>query len=206
MTTYRKVIREHCPQIPWLRQILARIRLKAYNHDLVNWDTVQLCIDDPSIKKHITHIYSSKWQKRANEVIKESMDYGIDPAHYEDVLFANFAYGMRAEEFMYYDLANKSESERSTFLSDKKYSEYTVRMNNLFDADIFYNKANSYKLMKKYYHRDALAITGTTNINDIEAFINKHPIFVKKIGKSSLGKGVLKVDLTDLSRGGVLLQ
>lgn len=51
--------------------------------------------------------------------------------------------------------------------------------------------------MKKYYQRDALVFTSNTPISEVKTFIKEHPVFVKKIGKSSLGKGVSKVDLSE---------
>lgn len=137
MAMNRKFIREHTPNIPWIRRILTRIRIKAYEDDLINWNIVQSCIQKPQKKAETIEHYCRKWPERTKLVKKEASEFGIDSSMFQDVLFANFAYGMRAEEFMYYDFANKTELERSTFLSDKKYSEFTVRMNNLFDADTF---------------------------------------------------------------------
>lgn len=171
ISTYRKIIREHCPNNPTLRRVLAYIRINAYEKSLLSERIVNQCIQDDQKKKKIVAKYRRKWPKRAKNVLEEAKLYAIPDYLLDDVLFANFAYGMRAEEFMYYDFANKSECERSEFLSDIKYSELTVRMNNMFDADVFYNKARAFSLLEKYYHRDALPITKTTTISEIKDFI-----------------------------------
>lgn len=111
-----------------------------------------------------------------------------------DMLFCYFAYGFTPVEYFSFSLEGKDRIFRESFLSDRQRVLYRLKMNHTISAWIFEDKMKTYELYHDYYYRDAISIEKPDDFIKFQEYIHKHPIFVKKEVKLSLGQSVGLVD------------
>ena len=124
---------------------------------------------------------------------------GCDPDHLEnvrrDMQFCHFAYGFTPGEYFAFRLEQKTAEQRREFISSRLRMVYRCRMNDILQADRYNDKAKTYALFKPYYRREAVVIETTKDYPAFEAFVDAHPVFVKKAVFEAQGNSVELVDI-----------
>ena len=124
---------------------------------------------------------------------------GCDPDHLEnvrrDMQFCHFAYGFTPGEYFAFRLEQKPAEQRREFISSRLRMVYRCRMNDILQADRYNDKAKTYALFKPYYRREAVVIETPKDYPAFEAFVDAHPVFVKKAVFEAQGNSVELVDI-----------
>lgn len=202
----KKFLRSYCPNIPALRRKLNAEKLKDINKYTMHEEDVFAGERLPEKQSELVQVYSEKWPeytKNVNEKLDEYIGRCETVRSRSDltdlrnqVLFACFAYGFMPDEFFAYELEKKSPAERKKYISDRDRYNIVYKMNDIIDLDIFYDKYKTYEKFSKYYRRDAVSIEKGSDYDRFAAFVNIHPLFVKKNVALSKGDSVELIDIT----------
>lgn len=203
----KETVRANIPDIFWIRSFLSKLKIRQYYRYVMPEKKILSAESSAEKRKEITNEFASKWPEYS-EKAKAMIDDIVKkiPAYHgrmdldtikTDMLFCRLAYGFLPEEYVSFDLENKSMAERREFVSDIERYRYVVRMNDIVDFVLFMDKAKTYKKYKNYYKRDAISIENDRDWNKFNEFIKKHPMFVKKQVDLSKGDSVELVDLSD---------
>ena len=165
---------------------------------------------DPKAMEKLVERQMKKWPKRAKEQ-SDRIDWLISSPLYKGntdigalrtkMLFYYFAYGFTPSEYLAYDLKDKSPEERIEYMSDRESVKYAYRLNDNDSVNLFMDKRKTYEALKKYYRREAIAITCEDDYEKFCEFVKKHPVFVKKDARESCGRGIELVDTRSIQAG-----
>lgn len=97
-------------------------------------------------------------------------------------------------EYIMFYFYNKGIAERLEFISNKEREKYLNKLNSESAKDILNSKCDTYDTLQNYYGREAVKIDGKASYDSFVAFINKHPVFVKKDNYESYGRGIELID------------
>jgi len=116
----------------------------------------------------------------------------------EDMMYKGiydyFVYGLTLEQQIYYHLQYAKHEEKKEYLTIQNEFLYKARLNTKKDFYLLEDKWEAYKMLKPYYKREMIKITGENDFNIFKDFISRHPKFiVKPLGLSNT-KGVKVVD------------
>ena len=143
---------------------------------------------------------SGELKKIIDKILIERADeYGESEKYRTEMYFAYFAYGFSPNEYVCYNLKEKSIDEWKRFISDRESVCIGYKLNDIDYFPIFNNKINTYKKFKKYYQRDAISIKGEKDKKKFFEFINKHRTFVKKNANESCGRSIELIDLQNIA-------
>ena len=112
-----------------------------------------------------------------------------------EMLFYAVAYGYLPEEYLCFDFEGHSVNENKRFVSNWERCIAVYQMNNIFDMEIFNDKAKTYEKFKKYFKREAVSINKSSDKPKFMSFVKKHPVFVKKNVYESLGRSIELMDI-----------
>lgn len=112
-----------------------------------------------------------------------------------ELLFYRIGYGFHPEEYICYELERYSKEEQKAFLSSRECIVAALRMNDYFMKQILNNKGLTYRKFHRYYKRDAVYLQRTKDYEVFQAFVKKHPVFVKKNVFEAMGRSVALVDI-----------
>ena len=206
----KEFVRNHCPDIRPLRQMLSRYRLK----ELAKYDGILPLARGmekngdmtPEDKKTVVSECAARWpeavkrtERRIDELLRNSAVYrerAEDEALRTDMLYSYFVLGFQPLEYIEFALEGRPVAERRTFVSDRQRYTYHARMNDLAEAAVFTDKYKTYLRFRPWFNRDAVPVSGPGDRDAFLAFVEKHPVFVKKDAFGSLGKQVSLVDTT----------
>ena len=197
-------VRSLYPDIPVVKRNLAKARIAKIRRYMLSPEQVQACEADPALRRKTVAYYTKKWEKRLKKELKKAKDLcrnvpGDAKENYIDMLFCRLAYGFAAEEYITFQLKDKTPEERQKYVSDQQRFCNVYRMNDISDLQMFNDKAKTYELLKEYYKRDAVCLGKKEDIPAALAFMEKHPVFVKKNAMESVGRGVELIDTAELS-------
>ena len=118
----------------------------------------------------------------ANDMMREARKY--------EVVF---------DEYVFHHFKDKTQEERRAYIPILEGAGYCERLNKSKNQIIFDDKGNTYKVFKKYYHRDLVEVLKWTEkeIKEFEAFVEKHPRFIIKPFSGANGVGIRIVDLSE---------
>ena len=155
--------------------------------------TVEACEQDPELRRKTALYYSKKWEKRLKKERKKAKDLcknvpGDPKENYIDMMFCRLAYGFAAEEYITFQLKDKTPEERKAYVSDQQRFCNVYRMNDISDLQMFNDKAKTYELLKPYYKREAVSLSKKEDLPAFLEFVEKHPVFVKKNAMESVGR------------------
>ena len=121
-------------------------------------------------------------EKIANDMMREARKY--------EVVF---------DEYIFHHFKDKTQEERRAYIPILEGAGYCERLNKPKNQIIFDDKGNTYKVFKKYYHRDLVEVLKWTEdeIKEFEVFVEKHPRFIIKPFSGANGVGIRIVDLAE---------
>lgn len=199
-------LREHYPNIRFLRRLLGRIRVQLMKSHLLQEKLAAECEHNEELKRRTVAIYSKKWKRNLAQDIKKIKtmlkreDGSMDEKLYTDMLFCRMAYGFTGSEYVQFDLAEKSYEQRRTFLSIVDMMLFALHMSDISDLQIFFDKIKTYKHFAPFYKRDLVYVNGQNDRAKYLDFLKKHSIFVKKYAMGRMGEGVELVDINNCGK------
>ncbi|MBO4838085.1 MAG: hypothetical protein J5493_01800 [Lachnospiraceae bacterium] len=194
-------LRSHYPNIPAVRRTLSKMRIKKIRSRMLPEDLARRCEADPALKTRTVEEYSQKWEKALAKTFKKMdqifADSPAEAENREDILFCRLAYGFAAEEYITFGLKDKSPEERKSYISDQERFCYVYQMNDIAELQSFNDKTKTYRLLSEYFKRDAVCLEKAADLPAFLAFVEKHPVFVKKNAMESVGRSVELVDIRE---------
>lgn len=107
-----------------------------------------------------------------------------------DILNMAKKYRFSAEEYFYYHFADKSEQERSSFMSDLNRIDFCEKLNKAKNLAIFDDKMKSAEVFSEYYKRDLCGVKNEADAEAFLSFVEKHPRFMLKPMTGTCGSGI----------------
>lgn len=140
-------------------------------------------------------------KKNALSVIKHFQSAGIEIEVTDnlinDMMHEAKDHNVGFNEYLMYGFAALSEKARREFIPTRERITYCERINGTKNYELYDDKAATYKMFKKYYHRDFLNCSGHNwSVDDFYGFIAKHPQFIVKPFSGANGISVRKIDTT----------
>ena len=144
------------PDTPFFRKLVCKTKIKlAYKTALSN---VEIENGERSEQKKKKIVEQCKWRwKSSTNKINEMIDVIFQSIPYykekeidlekirEDMLFAYYAYGFLPNEYFAFRLENKPPELRKEFISSRLRIKFRCQMNNILQAHIFNDKAETYE-------------------------------------------------------------
>ena len=200
------IIRNKYPDIKWLKKYLAKDKIRKYTNTMLPNDQVERSENDFVLKQRVVSECQAKWakiyastEKKIRNIIERapSLVNRTDKDDLRiDMLFCRFAYGFQPDEYLCYELEGKSMQERKAIISDTDRYCYVYRMNDISGLQLFNNKGRTYEMFKKYYKREAVYLSKRKDYDKFCAFIQKHPVFVRKAVYEGMGRTIGLVDIS----------
>lgn len=199
------LLRSKYPKVLGIRMCLQRLKVKRlYNHVLPKQQII-ICEQNPSKKEEVIRPYLSKWKKYLRPTIAEMEDILSNGPLFKDrtdknqlridMMFCRLSYGFIPSEYVCFELENKTPDERKEYVSDIDMNVFGYSVNDITVLQGILDKGDSYYRFKEYFKRDAIVVEKRKDFADFHAFIKKHPIFVKKVVFSSMGRGIELVNI-----------
>ena len=190
---------------------LAKKRQAKLSEFMIRYEDLDACENDAKVRDEILFAQMEKYPKQSaliERLIKKEFESNtllIDLSEaekeetIEDMRFCYFAYGIVPVEYMFVGLFDdiKDPKQRREVLSATERKCFRCSVNNLFKAAILTDKATAYKLMKKYYKRDAVSISSQRDYEAYRKFVANHDKFVLKYVYDSQGHSVFLVRMSE---------
>ncbi len=109
---------------------------------------------------------------------------------FSDIVSMAKKYRFSAEEYFCYHFQEKSEDERKTFISDLNRIDFCEKLNKATNLPYFDDKMQSAQTFGRYYGRDVCGVKSNSDIDDLKAFLKKHPRFMFKPLTGTCGQGI----------------
>lgn len=117
-----------------------------------------------------------------------------------DMIRCLFRYGSYYDEYFLFDFEGRDDAYCDSFITEGIRLSYYPRMNLGRNTDIFENKYRTYKRFRSMFMRDMIRISKKRNgkditpdmIDELRAFVSKHPQYIVKPVYAAFGKGVHK--------------
>ena len=108
----------------------------------------------------------------------------------DDVFYVSvydyWLYGFTVDEIFYLGLLDKTEEEKRQYISHMDRINYMHHVNKKEDEHFLTDKYETYKLLKEYYGRELICLTGDSDFEDFRDFFSRHEKFViKPIGMAT---------------------
>ena len=202
------IIRSRYPKIFGIRKGLQRLKIKRLYRCCLSEKEIEECEKHPSKKIEIIIPYLAKWEGYLRPAVKEMEDILEKAPIYKDrqdkdylrtdMLFCRLAYGFIPSEYVGFELENKSPEQRKEFVSDIDTNVFGYSVNDIKELQSILDKGDGYLRFSNYFKRDAIVIRKKSDYVQFHEFVQKHPIFVKKVVFSSMGKGVELVNINEV--------
>ena len=153
-----------------------------------------------SLKKTINKLWKELTTEEKKELYDEYDRFNKDLVGKEDVrvlkdmLLMNKKYRFRYEEYFMFNFKDMLMLKRRTFIPAKDMKAYIASVNDPNDKKALRDKYSCYLMYKKYYKRDMIKVSKDSDYKEFEAFVKKHPVFVKKPYNKAFGNGVELID------------
>lgn len=200
----KDILLNNCPHIPALRKFLAKQKVAALRSHLIPEEEVIQGESNIEEKRRIVEKYMAKWPKytqkeaaRAERMLKDAPgNQGRNDLDFirTDMWFCYYAYGFSTEEYFYFGLEGTSMEQRRSFVSNLERIIAAFRMNDFSDMQLLNNKWKTYQKLRKYFGRDAILVSKPGHYAAFQAFVAKHPVFIKKRLDLSKGESVELID------------
>ncbi len=195
-----------CPNIKLAKKLIARMYVRKSKKRLISENETKCGENNETEKKRIVDKYVANGKKllsdtirMADQILDHNSDLYANDTEREnirtDMIFNRLAYGFYPDEYVCFGLANQTPEEKREWISDLDFRIAVHRMNNIKDRDLFDNKTNAWTHFSKYYKRDHVCIKTKSDYEQFQAFITKHPVFVKKEVLQCRGNGVELIDI-----------
>lgn len=146
------------------------------------------------------HIYTEKLQREIyaviDRVLPDAPQSEKDGVFYRSI-YDYWVYGCNINEELFYHFADKSHEEKSEYLTVKNRFPYMHHINKKEDAHLLNDKFEAYQILKPYFKRDMIEVSGNEDFEKFSEFVKKHPTFVVKPSDLGLAIGIHKETLNE---------
>ncbi len=141
-----------------------------------------------------TMLKRSKLKKAASGTLSDfgvSFENNDDKKRYiKDMLSVYSRYGFGFDEFLCYNFAQKSKSERLRFVADWEHLGYACILNQHKNDLFFDDKWKTYNKFKSFYKREVILFECENQFSQFKDFVLSHTKFIIKPLNMSCGKGI----------------
>lgn len=116
-----------------------------------------------------------------------------------DMLYCYILYKCTFEEYFIFAFHNLSDAARREYILENEQLAICRKLTTELSRKTFWDKWETYKVFKNFYHRDVIKVDSTTSFNDFSCFIKKHSKFIVKRHESSCGRGIYIADTSNMS-------
>nr|WP_288858849.1 sugar-transfer associated ATP-grasp domain-containing protein [uncultured Faecalicatena sp.] len=200
------ILRSRYPEVLGIRKCLQRGKVRRLYRHFLPKEEIEKCEKNPLKKKEVIQPYLTKWEKYLRPTVAEMEDILTNAPIYKDrkdkddlrvdMIYCRLAYGFIPSEYVGFGLEHKSPQERKMFVSDIDTNVFGYSVNDITKIQKILDKGDGYYQFKKYFCRDAVVIEHKKDYQIFQEFIRKHPVFVKKVVFSSMGKGIELVNIS----------
>ncbi len=199
--------REKYPDNKSFKRMMTKIRLMLIHKESPSLPKKQItaCESDRNVLSDTMKKYMEKHPEKVKMINKNLAKFDL-PEDYDslekkefllaDICFCQVAYGFTVDEYMTYRLFEKNAAERRQFFSDRDRRIFAFRMNDIKAMGVFLDKYKTYEKTADLCGREAIKIGTPSDYTKFLKFIERHPVFVKKIVYGSMGNSVELVDST----------
>lgn len=128
------------------------------------------------------------YTERLKEVINRNVEKflaNVEPKKKENAFYRSiydyWVYGANIIEEFVFNFLEKSHEEKSKYMVQRVCRFYFDHINDDEETvRLFSNKYNTYKFFKKYYHREAVLVSGEEDYENFLEFVKKHSEFAIK--------------------------
>lgn len=159
-----------------------------------------------AIAKAIVEEKKERYDAGLMNIVKESVRKRLPNANDEEItekayvtIYFYWVYGASADEYFYYDFANKTHEQRLEYMTYQLRFIYGAHLNRKDMAHVLNNKYETYELFRDCFMRDVIACRSEDDYAAFSEFTGKHPEFVVKPVDMGGGKGVHKASVAGLS-------
>ncbi len=146
------------------------------------------------------HIYTEKLQNEIYAVI-EKVYPAATPEEKEGIFYRSiydyWVYGCNINEELFYHFAEKTHKEKCEYITVKNRFPYMHHINKKEDAHLLNDKYEAYQILKPYFKRDMIEISGEEDFEKFCDFVNLHPTYVVKPSDLGLAIGIHKETITE---------
>lgn len=133
-------------------------------------------------------------------LISKFSPFAKDREKLSSVLYASIysreVYGTSILEFSIYHFAHKTHSERIKYITWDSRFPYMAFLNRSSENHLLDNKFEAYTLLKPFYKREAMLLSGEEDYDAFCSFVKKHPVIFVKPNNLELAEGVHRMDLS----------
>lgn len=117
---------------------------------------------------------------------------------YLDFLYSVIVHGTTLEDYLLYELYNKSHKERKTYVTGKKLHKFFDEVNNKDKTDVFINKNKFSEHFVEYLGRETFALDlEGKNVEDAKKWLGSKDVIFAKPSTGVEGKGVTRLSVSD---------
>ncbi len=187
-----------------IRKMATQHQVRKLLRFIMTEEDKETCEKYPEKRDEVVERYKKKFPKdaallsrkieRVFKTNERARSYPQQARVKEDMTFCWFWHGFHPDEYMFFHFneENSATELRKTFVSEQERWAFRFCAND-FSNPLLADKAETYLRLWQYYYRD-IAILKGDDYSVFEEFVQKHPVFVKKLVSSSRGKGVELID------------
>lgn len=202
-----KFIRQYSPRCKFIKKYMVLTKLHKINEfKLSQSDVVKGENGEEQKSVILENFYKThpKAKSMISTLIKKYKEnYQIEELDYVEIAWCYFAYGFMPDEFIFFDLKDKTCNEINSYWSDRDQNDLVYRLNDIIDMDILLDKYKTYKKFKKYYCREAILIRNYSDKKIFDNFCNKYKKFVQKQVEMSRGNSVKLVTINEKNKDSI---
>lgn len=147
--------------------------------------------------KHIDPEYYMRGRSFARNLV-ENNESGLSRCDFDhlyiDMVYCLHRYGLSFQDYCIYNLNNKSEVCRQSFVSDKLRYHYCDILNSPDIEALMTNKFECFKVYGCFYKRDMVPCVSIDGILDFDNFVKKNKRFIFKPLSDHSGHGIEIID------------
>lgn len=159
--------------------------------------------------------YQKYWTEKFNNAIDIFVNEKMSRWQYFilklKLFWCRYLYRLSFDEYFLFNVKNLKPKGIREFAGEDDHLYYADSMNKKENLQIFDNKYLAYQKFQPFYKRDIALFPVNCEQEDLgggkfKMFVEKHPVFIAKPIKSTLGKGVAKFKLSDWSSADLLYE
>ena len=117
---------------------------------------------------------------------------------YTDMVYCLHRYGLSFQDYFIYDLINKAERERKTFVSDKLRYHYCDLLNGVNVPHMMTDKWECFNNYSKFFKREVVGCTENENLDEFIRFVKRHDKFIYKPKTEHSGHGIKLIHTSEI--------
>ena len=151
--------------------------------------------------KNIDPVYYERGKEFAQKLIKENcLDFEGSTFEdiYNDMVYCLHRYGLSFQDYLIYNLYNKSEYSRGQFVSDKLRYYYCDILNGPDVYNLMTDKLKCYEEYNRFYKREVIPVINQEDKSGFLKFVSLHRNFIYKPLNEHSGHGITIINSSEV--------